>query len=83
SLFLTSLMLGFPIIVEYLQTDLVPRLPTALLASGIMIMACLSLFSGLILDTVTRGRKEAKRLCYLQLPSVLDFSPKRSWSLQP
>lgn len=83
SLFLTSLMLGFPIIVEYLQTDLVPRLPTALLASGIMIMACLSLFSGLILDTVTRGRKEAKRLCYLQLPSVLNFSPNRSWSLQP
>lgn len=82
-LFLTSLLLGFPVIVEYLQTGLVPRLPTALLASGAMILACLSLFSGLVLDTVTRGRKEAKRLCYLQLPSVLDFACERSWSRQP
>lgn len=76
-LFATSLVLGFPVIAEYLQTGLVPRLPTALLASGVMILAFLSLFSGLILDTVTRGRKEAKRLHYLQLPSVLKFANER------
>ncbi|QZD96495.1 glycosyltransferase family 2 protein [Qipengyuania gelatinilytica] len=76
-LFLASLVLGFPVIAEYVETGLVPRLPTALLASGVMILAFLSLFSGLILDTVTRGRKEAKRLRYLQLPSVLKFADER------
>lgn len=76
-LFIASLILGLPVIVAYLQTGLVPRLPTALLASGAMILGFLSLFSGLILDTVTRGRKEAKRLWYLQLPSVLDFADQR------
>lgn len=78
SLLLISLLLGFPVIAEYLKTGLVPRLPTALLASGTMILGFLSLFSGLILDTVTRGRKEAKRLRYLQLPSVLDFADERT-----
>ena len=77
-LFLTSLLLGFPIIVEYLQTGLVPRLPTAVLASVAMILAFLNLFSGLVLDTVTRGRKEANRLRYLELPSVIEFSQKTS-----
>ena len=60
-----SLGLGIPIIIEYLQTSLVPRIPTAILASALMLLAALSLVSGLILDTVTRGRIEMKRLHYL------------------
>lgn len=69
-----SLACGIPVITEYLRTGLVPRMPTALLAAGTMILASLSLFSGLILDTVTRGRKEAKRLRYLEFPSVIAFA---------
>ena len=64
------LLLGYPVIAEYLRSGTVPRLPTAVLATGMMILAFLSLFSGLILDTVTRGRKEAKLLRYLELSSV-------------
>lgn len=67
---LCSLSLGVPVITQFLETGLVPRLPTALLAAGVMILASLSLFTGLILDTVTRGRKEAKRLRYLEFPST-------------
>lgn len=67
ALFCLSLLFGYPVIVEYMQSHSVPRLPTAILATGTMILASLSLFSGLILDTVTRGRKEAKLLRYLQI----------------
>jgi Glycosyl transferase family 2 len=67
---LTSLLLAAPLLIDYLATGLVARLPTAILATGIMLLAYLSLFSGLILDTVTRGRQEAKRLRYLELPSI-------------
>ncbi|MEM7702158.1 MAG: glycosyltransferase family 2 protein [Pseudomonadota bacterium] len=73
-----SLLFGVPVIVEYLETGLVPRLPTALLAAGTMILASLSLFSGLILDTVTRGRKETKRLQYLQFSSPLAFKQRNA-----
>lgn len=73
-LVLASLALGFPVITEFLRSGTVPRLPTALLAAGTMILGWLSLACALILDTVTRGRKEAKRLHYLQLPSALQFS---------
>ena len=65
-----SLLLGWPVISSYLQTGLVPRLPTALLATALMLLAFLSIASGLILDTVTRGRRELKRLHYLQIPLV-------------
>lgn len=65
-----SLLLGYPVITEYLRTNTVPRLPTAMLATGTMILGFLSLFSGLILDTVTRGRMEAKRLRYLEFPGI-------------
>jgi hypothetical protein len=51
-----------------LKTGLVPRLPTAVLATGLMVLAFLSLTCGLILDTVTRGRWEAKRMAYLAIP---------------
>lgn len=62
-----SLGLGIPVIRTFLQTGLVPRLPTATLATGMMIVAFLALVSGLVLDTVTRGRRELKRLYYLQI----------------
>lgn len=65
-----SLLLGYPVITEYMRSGTVPRLPTAILATGTMILGFLSLFCGLILDTVTRGRKEAKLLRYLQCHSV-------------
>jgi glycosyltransferase involved in cell wall biosynthesis len=56
---------GTSILIEYMSSGLVPRLPTAVLATGLMITAVLSLVCGLILDTVTRGRREMKRLHYL------------------
>lgn len=65
-----SLLFGYPVITEYMRSGTVPRLPMAVLATGTMILSVLSLFSGLILDTVTRGRKEAKLLRYLDIPSV-------------
>lgn len=60
-----SMALGIPVVMQFLATGLVPRLPTAVLATGLMILAFLSLVCGLILDTVTRGRRELKRLLYL------------------
>ena len=65
---LLSVTLGLPLVFEWLRTGLVPRFPTAILTTGIMIMAFLSLTVGLILETVTRGRQELKRLIYLQVP---------------
>jgi len=61
-------MLAIPLIATYAQTGLVPRQPTAILITGLAILAFLSFFSGLILDTVTRGRREMRRLAYLALP---------------
>jgi hypothetical protein len=63
--FLASIMLGTPVVIEFVRTGLVPRLPTAVLATGLMILCFLSLVCGLILDTVTRGRREIKRMHYL------------------
>ena len=62
---LVSIGLAIPILVVYLETGLVPRLPTAVLSTGLMIVAMLSVSSGLVLDTVTRGRREMKLLAYL------------------
>jgi glycosyltransferase involved in cell wall biosynthesis len=62
---LVSIGLATPIIVTYLQQGIVPRLPTAVLSMGLMILAVLSVSSGLVLDTVTRGRREMKLLAYL------------------
>ena len=64
-----SLALAAPVVVTYLESGLVPRLPTAVLATGLMIVAFLAMSSGLVLDTVTRGRREMKRLAYLAQPS--------------
>jgi glycosyltransferase involved in cell wall biosynthesis len=63
-----SLGLGLPVIFEFMQTHLVPRLPTALLAAAVAILSFLSFACGLILDTVSRGRVESKRLAYLSIP---------------
>jgi glycosyltransferase involved in cell wall biosynthesis len=60
-----SIALAVPVIETYLETGLVPRIPTAILATGMMLAAFLALASGLVLDTVTRGRREMKRLAYL------------------
>ncbi|MFK4605346.1 glycosyltransferase family 2 protein [Bradyrhizobium diazoefficiens] len=66
---LLSIALGLPVVITFVETGLVPRLPTAVLSMGLMIMALLSASSGLVLDTVTRGRREMKMLAYLsQMP---------------
>jgi len=67
-LFGLSLVLGIPVTIEWLKTGLVPRFPTAILSASIMLLAFLSLTTGLILDSVARGRRENKRLHYLRLP---------------
>ena len=67
---LVSIGLAIPIIITYLEEGLVPRLPTAVLSMGLMIVAALSVTSGLVLDTVTRGRREMKLLVYLSQPAI-------------
>ena len=66
---LVSIGLAIPVIITYLEQGLVPRLPTAVLSTGLMIVAVLSISSGLVLDTVTRGRREMKLLAYLSQSS--------------
>lgn len=60
--------LAIPLAVTYAKTGLVPRFPTAILATGLVILAFMSFMCGLILDTVVRGRREVRRLHYLSLP---------------
>lgn len=67
---LLSVILAVPLVLTYLQTGLVPRQPTAVLVTGTMLVAMLSLVCGVVLHTVTIGRQEAKRLCYLGIPGV-------------
>ena len=62
-----AIILAVPLIRTFLETGLVPRFPTAILATGMVIVAVLCVFAGLILDTVTRGRREVRRLAYLSL----------------
>ena len=68
-LLVAALLLALPLVITYLDTGLVPRLPTAILVTGIVIVAMLCFFAGLILDTVTRGRREMRRLAYLAQPA--------------
>ncbi|RYG85828.1 MAG: glycosyl transferase, partial [Alphaproteobacteria bacterium] len=63
--------LSVPLILTFIETHRVPRLPTAILSTGLMILAFLNLFTGLILDTVVRGRREVRRLAYLGVPGPL------------
>jgi glycosyltransferase involved in cell wall biosynthesis len=59
--------LGMPVVSTYFETGLVPRFPTAILALGLVILASLSIFTGIILDVVTKARREMKRLTYLSV----------------
>jgi hypothetical protein len=85
---LLSIGLTVPVVLEFLRTGLVPRLPTAVLSLGIMLLAFLSMACGLILDTVTHSRRELKRLAYLEIPApkwpasgALQAPPARSASI--
>jgi glycosyltransferase involved in cell wall biosynthesis len=64
-----GLALGAPVVAEFMRTGLVPRLPTALLATGLVLLGFLAMGCGLVLDAVSRGRKEMKRLAYLACPA--------------
>jgi hypothetical protein len=66
---LLAMILAAPLLTTYIETGLVPRFPTAILVTGLIILASLSLSCGLILDTVTRGRQELRRLHYLAYPA--------------
>jgi len=68
---LLGFMLGIPVVMTYWETGLVPRFPTVIAIVGLGILAGLNVMTGLILDTVTRGRQEMKRLAYLAQPSLL------------
>lgn len=69
-----GLLLAAPLIVTYLKTGLVPRVPTAILVTGLMILATLNGMCGLILDTVVRGRREVRRLAYLTIRAPSDHA---------
>ncbi len=73
-LLIAAIILSIPLVLTYLETGLVPRFPTAILVTGMTIVAVLCFFAGLILDTVTRGRREMRRLAYL----ALDGPPERT-----
>ena len=73
---LFSLLITIPVIIEFFGTGLVPRFPTIILSTAIMICALLSFFCGLILDNVTRGRHEMKCLAYLAIPLHKRDDPK-------
>jgi glycosyltransferase involved in cell wall biosynthesis len=66
-LLVAAIILAVPLVITYIDTGLVPRFPTAILVTGMTIIAVLCFFAGLILDTVTRGRREMRRLAYLAL----------------
>jgi glycosyltransferase involved in cell wall biosynthesis len=72
-----SVILAIPIVVTFLQTGLVPRLPTAVLSASIMLLGSLSLCCGMILDTVTRGRREIKRMIYLAERAIVAGQPSK------
>lgn len=70
-LLLLGLGFGAPVLAEYFRTHLVPRLPTAVLATGLILLSAMAFFSGLILDTVALTRMDTRRLAYLRLPGPL------------
>ena len=65
-----SVLLAWPLLTTYIETGLVPRFPTAVLSTGLMSIAFVTLICGIILDSVTRGRRELKRMSYLNIPSL-------------
>ena len=74
---LVAIALSVPLAITFFETGLVPRLPTAVLSTGLMISALLSVSSGLVLDTVTRGRRELKMLMYLSQSTHWSFEGDR------
>lgn len=67
---ITSVGLAIPVFQEFFATGLVPRFPTAILSTGLMLSALLSFGCGMLLDNVTRGRQEQRRFAYLSIPGV-------------
>ena len=65
-----SVLLAWPLLTTYMETGLVPRFPTAILSTGLMSVAFITMICGIILDSVTRGRRELKRMSYLNIPSL-------------
>ncbi len=74
--FMVSVILSIPILITYIETGLVPRIPTAILSTGLMILAFLSLMSGVILDSLSRSKLEAKRFNYLSYKSLKNNNDK-------
>jgi hypothetical protein len=70
ALLVVGLGFGIPVVLEFMRTGTVPRLPTAVLATGFVVLSFLSLVCGLVLDSVARGRKEIKRLAYLGIAAL-------------
>lgn len=79
SLIVLAFLLSAPLLVTYLETGLVPRLPTAVLSVGSVIVGVFSIFTGLILDMITTQRREMKRLHYLSMPQLPGRSPSHNW----
>lgn len=77
-LILAALILGWPLVTTYLETGLVPRIPTAVVVTGFILLAFMSFVAGLILDTVTLSRREMKRLHYLGLQGPTVRERRRS-----
>jgi len=71
-----AIALVIPLLITYLHTGLVPRLPTAVLATGAMLAAMLSMVCGVVMHAIRLGRREAKRLRYLAIPGVGQFRRK-------
>ncbi len=69
TVFILATVLGFPLILEFRRIHLVPRLPTAVLSAALMMISFLSLVCGLIMDSLSRARKETKRIAYLSIPA--------------
>jgi glycosyltransferase involved in cell wall biosynthesis len=71
AMLLVAAALAVPVVVQFMATGLVPRLPTAVLSTGLVLLSFLSITCGLVLDSVSRGRLEIKRLAYLAVPGVV------------
>jgi hypothetical protein len=74
---LTAIVLAIPLLLDFLATGLVLRIPTAVLSTGLMLVAVMSFVCGLILDTVTRGRRELKRMHYLLHASLTNKDERK------
>ncbi len=77
AMLLAGLAVGLPVVTEFWRTGLVPKLPSAVLATALVVLSFLSLVCGLVLDSVMRGRLEIKRLAYLSMPALTDRETER------